>query len=380
MTDQDPVQEYQTIVNTFSNCISPHRKFHEFFWLVKFCDMSLSLKFYSPNFPSAADLKIYGDDDIISILSFHKQKYTEYCGKVESVLQYMICFNQFLQCIQQDTLQSSQQQQREVNFERDLRVITEIESVGFDKVTNISLDLLNVEFSYIDPSNSKQIHKLQIIVPDDFPDNELTAQTCLPETWQPTPTKKFLDLYTEWMECVEDYVPAWRELNELDRLCWILDPDPPSPAHMYRRLAAGPSLSIQIEIEAEAANQLPQIKFFGAESKVSVLRARLCENADEWDQDQPVLNNLENILGLEFPDKMLMSREELKIDCWICYTYNLEGATPSTICSTEKCSACFHDTCIHEWLKSVPESRITLETIFGTCPYCSSPISVKIPK
>ena len=25
MTDQDPVQEYQTIINTFSNCISPHR-------------------------------------------------------------------------------------------------------------------------------------------------------------------------------------------------------------------------------------------------------------------------------------------------------------------------------------------------------------------
>ena len=30
------------------------------------------------------------------------------------------------------------------------------------------------------------------------------------------------------------YLPAWSALKELDRVCWVLDPDPPTPAHLYR--------------------------------------------------------------------------------------------------------------------------------------------------
>ena len=30
------------------------------------------------------------------------------------------------------------------------------------------------------------------------------------------------------------YLPAWSALKELDRVCWVLDPEPPTPAHLYR--------------------------------------------------------------------------------------------------------------------------------------------------
>jgi len=289
----------------------------------------------------------------------------------------MINLKQFLRHIESEN-NYNKETSSDINLERDLAILSEINAVGFDKVTDISHNLLNVEFSFID-SNSQE-HKLQLIVPEDFPRSEVYTSTNLPSEWQPKSTKTFLDIYTEWLECIEEYIPAWKELADLDKFCWVLDPDPPTPGDMYRRLAAGPSLSVQVEVDPEDPFQLPQLKFFGPDSKVGPLRERLCENAESWDREDPLLANLESLLGIEFPDKSNVSREELKIDCWICYSYNLDGATPTTICRTERCSACFHDACAYEWLKSLPDSRTTLETIFGQCPYCKSPLSVKIPK
>jgi hypothetical protein len=43
-----------------------------------------------------------------------------------------------------------------------------------------------------------------------------------------------LDIYQQWREAVVSYLPVWTALRELDRVCWVLDPDPPTPAHLYR--------------------------------------------------------------------------------------------------------------------------------------------------
>ncbi len=43
-----------------------------------------------------------------------------------------------------------------------------------------------------------------------------------------------IDIYEQWREAVVSYLPVWTALRELDRICWVLDPDPPTPAHLYR--------------------------------------------------------------------------------------------------------------------------------------------------
>ena len=165
------------------------------------------------------------------------------CGRSETVLQFMINLDKFLKLLEIEN--NFKETENSINLERDWAILSEIQTVGFEKVTDISLDLLRVEFCYKDEKD--QEHKLQLVIPDDFPKSEVQTMTNLPDAeWVPKSTKSFLGVYTEWREVLEDYLPAWKELADLDKFCWVLDPDPPTPCDMYRRLAAGPSLSVQV--------------------------------------------------------------------------------------------------------------------------------------
>ena len=93
-------------------------------------------------------------------------------------------------------------------------------------------------------------------------------------------------------------------------------------------------------------------------------------------------------------------------ECAICYTYRLPLAGPDTgdggssamatepaandpsvpaagripdeVCGGVQCGRSFHRNCLVEWLRSVPGHRQSFGTLFGTCPYCTGKISVKL--
>lgn len=54
-----------------------------------------------------------------------------------------------------------------------------------------------------------------------------------------------------------------------------------------------------------------------------------------------------------------------------------EGAIPDRVCDNVKCRRPYHPKCLFVWLQGLPTSRVSFDTIFGQCPYCSDPISVK---
>ena len=144
--------------------------------------------------------------------------------------------------------------------------------------------------------------------------------------------------------------------------------------------------------------------------------------------------NLESVLGLQFPsrhskgksaqagvggEKEEEEEEEMKAECAICYCYALAGTAraaaggggggavsagrsdamgtrvgvsfadagisapdciPDQLCANPKCSRVFHSSCLVDWLQSLPSSRTSFGTLFGCCPYCNDPISVKTMK
>ena len=51
-----------------------------------------------------------------------------------------------------------------------------------------------------------------------------------------------------------------------------------------------------------------------------------------WDPADPVLTNLERVLGVEMPGPADSSREEWGVECGICYTYKLEDRLPNKTC------------------------------------------------
>ena len=96
-----------------------------------------------------------------------------------------------------------------------------------------------------------------------------------------------------------------------------------------------------------------------------------------------------------------MCLQEFSVECGICYAYRLSvgGALPEIVCDNSHCGQPFHYPCLlgvytplfspcwyvtpleaHpmggsvfllQWLRGLPTSRMSFNTIFGECPYCN---------
>ena len=89
--------------------------------------------------------------------------------------------------------------------------------------------------------------------------------------------------------------------------------------------------------------------------------------------------------------------QEFSVECGICYAYRLGvgGVLPEIVCENSHCGQPFHHPCLLEvrvplfspcwcanipwevlllllqWLRGLPTSRMSFNTIFGECPYCN---------
>ncbi|GIL83912.1 hypothetical protein Vretimale_10914 [Volvox reticuliferus] len=53
------------------------------------------------------------------------------------------------------------------------------------------------------------------------------------------------------------------------------------------------------------------------------------------------------------------------------------GLVPDVVCPTPACGLAFHTRCLAEWLRSLPDTRVSFNKLFGRCPFCSNPITVR---
>lgn len=127
-------------------------------------------------------------------------------------------------------------------------------------------------------------------------------------------------------------------------------------------------------------------------------RRRFNEEMRNWNPRRLLRENCEELLAVTFPPPREPSTagagengggNDAYIDqCAICYTYRLtvdgpgQGAGASMIpefaCGNPCCNRSYHETCLSEWLQRLPNASRSFSTIFGHCPYCQSPISVKV--
>ncbi|XP_062422638.1 E3 ubiquitin-protein ligase FANCL [Pungitius pungitius] len=97
-----------------------------------------------------------------------------------------------------------------------------------------------------------------------------------------------------------------------------------------------------------------------------------------WNLDSSVLHNLQDVLEIEFPSPATHDKSRFSTECGICYSYRLESAVPDQVCNDPRCGQPFHQACLYEWLRALPSSRQSFYMVFGECPYCSKPITVKM--
>ena len=116
-------------------------------------------------------------------------------------------------------------------------------------------------------------------------------------------------------------------------------------------------------------------------------------NQKLWSEERSIRENLELWFGTPLPSPLAPTTEksDFLVECGICYTHRLpieeedesnevgdEGPLPEAKCSNSNCNRHYHESCLFEWLHSLPTARVSFDRIFGSCPYCCEAVSVKI--
>jgi E3 ubiquitin-protein ligase FANCL len=257
------------------------------------------------------------------------------------------------------------------------RLLGELERVGWQSVAGLDASLSRVQLRLSDAAGRS--HVLDVRLPRDYPETPPQCVADLPLAvdlrWDAR-ASSLASLVQHCRALVDELQDFFVVTEDFDKHTWVLEPDPPMRSSTLRRVAIGRNASLQIEIDPRRPRTVCDCRFLGADSVVGPLRQLLNRNVQNWDErDLPRLN-LQRLLQLELPSRAATKREDFSAECGICYAYRLDQALPDVVCENVKCSRPFHRVCLFEWLKALPNSRQSFSTVFGACPYCSSPITV----
>ncbi|XP_054885845.1 E3 ubiquitin-protein ligase FANCL [Poeciliopsis prolifica] len=258
------------------------------------------------------------------------------------------------------------------------QLISEMETVGWDKMLFIDMDFRTLKLRAEDSSGRQHILtvKLKSKHPAEAPDCSADLPVPLTITWTPQSTLE--QLHSQFLLVLESLTDFWDVLDEIDRKTWVLEPEKPSRSDTMRRIAIGNNVSIKVDVDPRHPKMLPECCLLGADHVVTPLRNKLNANMHMWNPDSSVLNNLRDVLEIEFPSPATHEKSSFNVECGICYSYRLEDTIPDQVCNDPRCGQPFHQACLYEWLRALPSSRQSFNLVFGECPYCSKPITVKM--
>ena len=265
-------------------------------------------------------------------------------------------------------------------------ILKQLKELGFSKVSECddNFEILTLVHRGIDDKD----YFLSVSIPTGFPADVPKFETQdLPPSdqgfyvWN-LHKSNLRSLYAAFIDQISRFSPFRRILKDLDTNTWVLDPPVQGLQHLYRRIVVCPGVSLQITLDPNDAQTLPDLKFLGPEAKVRPLRASLAQNFHNFDPDYTLVQNIERMLDIELPlaQDHQEDQEDFNVDCGICYGYKLGEALPEKSCDQNpKCGRLFHQECLFEWIRSNPDSRQSFQTLFGKCPYCDVQISCKMP-
>uniref|UniRef100_A0ABI7VR99 FA complementation group L n=1 Tax=Felis catus TaxID=9685 RepID=A0ABI7VR99_FELCA len=218
--------------------------------------------------------------------------------------------------------------------------------------------------------------KLKAKYPAESPDCFVDFPVPFSVSW--TPQSSLISIYGQFLAALESLKAFWDVTDEIDEKTWVLEPEKPTRSATARRIALGNNASIHIEVDPKHPTMLPECCFLGADHVVKPLGIKLSRNIHLWDPENSLLQNLKDVLEIDFPARTNLEKSDFSMDCGICYSYQLDGAIPDQVCDNPQCAQPFHQICLYEWLRGLLTSRQSFNIIFGECPYCSKPITLKM--
>ncbi|XP_014646974.1 PREDICTED: E3 ubiquitin-protein ligase FANCL isoform X2 [Ceratotherium simum simum] len=215
-----------------------------------------------------------------------------------------------------------------------------------------------------------------VLYPAESPDCFVDFPVSFSVSW--TPQSSLISIHSQFLAALESLKAFWDVMDEIDEKTWVLEPEKPTRSATSRRIALGNNASINIEVDPMHPTMLPECCFLGADHVVKPLGIKLSRNIHLWDPENSLLQNLKDVLEIDFPARAILEKSDFSMDCGICYAYQLDGAIPDQVCDNSQCGQPFHQICLYEWLRGLLTSRQSFNIIFGECPYCSKPITLKM--
>ena len=292
-----------------------------------------------------------------------------------------------------------------------LSLVSQVDAIGWQHVNLIDDSLSRIIFEVEDKMKRK--HELICELDKDFPIKPPICTTDLPGEFDSgywrylsIPEKNkgaqsscgLFHIYKSFRDSIDSYQLLWDELDDIDKHCFILEPSLPARRSVIeRRIALHSSsggLSVVINLDPKRPRGVPiSTRFIGGTKLTNDLRSKfnsyivgdfvLDEGKGKlrWTENLSIRENLEVFLGA-LPSPINSDKAEFILECGICYANRLEegGALPDASCGNKCCARSYHESCLFEWLHSLPTARISFDRIFGTCPYCLDTISVATSK
>ncbi|XP_001510934.1 E3 ubiquitin-protein ligase FANCL [Ornithorhynchus anatinus] len=257
-------------------------------------------------------------------------------------------------------------------------IVEEIGILGWDKLAYVDTRFTTIKLKAEDTSGRLHLITLQLKAqyPKEAPECWVDFPIPFAVSW--TSESSLASVHRQFLAAAESLKSFWDTMDELDEKTWVVEPEKPSRSATMRRIVLGNNASINIEVDPRHPTMLPDCFFLGADHVVNPLGFKLSKNIHLWDPTNSLLQNLKDVLEMDFPSRATLEKSEFTMDCGICYAYRLDGAIPDQVCDNGKCGQPFHQACLYEWLRGLLSSRQSFNIIFGECPYCSKPITLKM--
>ncbi|KAL1921795.1 uncharacterized protein VTP21DRAFT_10437 [Calcarisporiella thermophila] len=315
---------------------------------------------------------LYGCPALRNLLAPHKTAIQQRLDQCSDITSFLLDLREFLE--------------RNVNYDKPLwkpaatfymTLLAELEEIGWEKLQYIEPSLMKMQFLIRGVSGRE--HHIHISLPPNYPDSSPQVRVDIPVPlkidFKNPGIPQINHILNACREVIQTYEPLWDVLDDLDENAWILEPDKPSRSDLMRRLSLGNHCSLQIELDPEMPRALCKCRLFGPEHAISSLRENMNRNRQLWNPAHSVRKNLEILLECSLPSRRKSNEdEEYSVSCGICYAYQINGRIPDQMCNNTLCGQPFHQTCLYEWLRSIPSTRQSFNCLFGACPYCKDSI------
>ncbi|KAB2617649.1 E3 ubiquitin-protein ligase FANCL-like [Pyrus ussuriensis x Pyrus communis] len=254
--------------------------------------------------------------------------------------------------------------------QRRCRELARIEEVGWENLTRFSGDLTSLSFWIF-------MHVTEICLDKTHPKCPPPISTNVPDLFNLkwSSNSRLKDVVQQFKKHLETLQAFWSTLDDIDRSLWVVDPKQASPDVSSRQIIIGNDCCIVLSINSIDPRTLPECCFIGSGPFVNLLRNRWRRNSKRWIQDKPFL---ECLLETQLPTPPDVEKNDHQVECGICYAQSLPIELELTTCDNTSCNKAFHSICLVDWLRSITTRRQLFDVLFGSCPYCSEPVVVKI--